>query len=63
MEPYQERVVYERANLAERIEKLKAFIAGDIFTSLSCEEQNRLVKQNIFMGLYLEVLDERIAAF
>ena len=63
MQPHQERVVIERAELYEKTVKLGTFLFGSVFNSLNLEEQTRLLKQYAFMKLYLEVLDQRIAAF
>jgi hypothetical protein len=63
MQPHQERVVTERAELADKTEKLGTFLFGNIFNSLVPEERTRLLKQYAFMKAYLEILTERIAAF
>jgi hypothetical protein len=67
MQPHQERVVTERADLAEKVKKLDQFIRGGnfggIFPSLAADEKARLRRQAKLMEQYLEVLDERIAAF
>lgn len=39
MQPHQQRVVDEKAELEERINKLTAFISGDTFKSLECRDQ------------------------
>ncbi len=64
MQPHQERVVVERAELSEKTEKLWQFISGNqIFFTLPSDEQSRLGRQHTHMKAYLAVLDERIAAF
>lgn len=63
MQPHQERVVIERDELAEKVQKLGVFLDGDIFKSLDPKEQGRLFTQQAYMTLYLEVLGQRIAAF
>lgn len=60
---HQKRVLGERAELFDKTEKLNRFLFGIVFNSLGAEEQTRLVKQHAYMKLYLEMLDERIAAF
>jgi hypothetical protein len=63
LQPHQERVVAEHAELTERIGKLLAFFQTDLFTTLSEAEQSRLRNQARFMDGYAAVLKERIAAF
>lgn len=63
MEGFQQRVVDEKAALDDKIEKLSKFSEGDIFDGLPEAEQVRLEHQIEFMGLYSDVLGERIAAF
>jgi len=64
MQPHQERVIAERSELAEKTEKLWQFISSNkIFFTLPNDEQLRLGRQHTHMKAYLEVLDERIAAF
>lgn len=61
VQPYQERVVIEKRELDEKIQKLKAFIAERSF----CEplEFARLARQLTYMELYSAVLGDRVAAF
>lgn len=63
MQPHQQRVVSEKAELDERIDKLTAFIDTPIFAGLDVAEQERLVRQLHHMGMYTAVLAERIRAF
>jgi hypothetical protein len=63
MQPHQERVVQEKTELDEKIDKLDAFRAGTIFPTVAVEEQDRLNKQLSFMRQYSGVLADRIAAF
>lgn len=63
VQPHQARVLVERAELADRIEELRGFVRGPVFALLAVEERSRLLRQCGLMTLYLEVLDERIAAF
>lgn len=63
MQPHQERVVTEKDELDTKIEKLSSFIGGDVFSSLSDEEQSRLQDQLTYMIGYSNVLGQRIAAF
>ena len=61
--PHQQRVHVEALELRERVEKLKAFIGTDMFTSLVPDEQLRLTRQYNLQCQLLQVLDERIANF
>lgn len=65
MEPHQQRVVDEKIELDEKLNKLTAFVGlnNSIFNSLPSQEQLRLSRQRHIMEQYLEVLGERIAAF
>lgn len=61
--PHQQRVHAEAVELRERVQKLKAFIGSDPFTSLVPDEQLRLTRQYDLQCQLLQVLDERIANF
>ena len=61
--PHQQRVVEERDQLAERIEKLAAFTEGPLFQTLCEAEQRRLLSQAVAMDEYVAILNERIEAF
>ena len=62
--PHQQRVLDERADLKAKHAKLSVFIHDNpVFLTLPEAEQQRLQRQEIAMGQYLEILDERIAAF
>jgi hypothetical protein len=63
MQPHQQRVVDEKAELSEKLDKLETFQDGAIFASLPSSEQTRLTRQLFIMKLYEQVLEERIAAF
>ena len=63
MQVHQERVVQEKAELDEKLERLLAFLKGSIVKSLNGDEQYRLSKQAALMKEYSDVLAERIAAF
>ena len=63
MEPHQERVVVEKKELDEKLEKLMAFIGGPVFLTLDRYEQDRLHRQSDLMDKYSGVLAERIEAF
>lgn len=64
LQPHQQRVVDEKAELDTKAEKLSAFIGSSpVFETLDAEEQERLRRQNDLMWQYSEILGERIAAF
>lgn len=60
---FQDRVRAERADLAEKLDKLTDFRASLGWAEISGDEQGRLIDQGDAMQAYLEILDERIAAF
>ncbi len=67
--PHQERVITERAELSDKLDKLVLFIdgpnnqPGKVFASLPAAERVRLARQRTYMADYLHVLDERVDAF
>lgn len=61
--PHQQRVLDEKQELDERLEKLLAFHSTPIFHGLPESEQIRLERQAVAMRTYSEILGERIAAF
>jgi len=64
MEAYQERVVQERADLAEKIVKLVTFIdTNPTFKTLADEDRLLMERQRRTMLEYRDILDDRIARF
>ena len=63
MQPHQQRVVDEKAELSEKLSKLESFIGGAIYAGLPAAEQTRISRQYLIMQLYEQVLSERIGAF
>jgi hypothetical protein len=63
MDPHQERVLEEAAELGKRMERLLAFTLGPVFQHLHPAEQDRMSRQLGHMGAYHNVLLERIAAW
>jgi hypothetical protein len=63
MQPHQQRVVDEKAELDEKRAKLIAFFGTPIFAALPADEKERLEAQVHFMGGYSNVLSDRIAHF
>ena len=61
--PHQHRVVVEKEDLDDRLDKLNAFFSTSIFGAQPMTEQARLRRQAVAMRIYSEVLDERIQAF
>lgn len=62
-EPHEQRVLEERAELNQKLDRLNDFISMERFFSLDRDEQSRLRRQACAMKEYLAILDERIAAF
>lgn len=63
MLPHQERVVQEKKELDERLDKLKAFFSSELYQKLDYDETVRLREQADVMKEYSDILLERIAHF
>lgn len=64
MQPHQQRVVDEKAELENKVTKLNAFITSSlVFTDLDATQQGLLMAQVGAMNSYLEILNLRIASF
>jgi len=64
MQPHQERVVTEKKELDQKIDKLKAFIAENpTFKALPSDEQHLLNRQFDVMVEYSTILRRRIDNF
>lgn len=64
MQPHQQRVVDEKKELDDKLNKLKAFIeANPIFKALPEDERGRLGRQFDVMAEYSSILSQRIVAF
>ena len=61
--PHQQRVLDEKREPDDRLQKLVAFFSTPIFHGLPESEQIRLERQAVAMRTYSEILGERIAAF
>lgn len=62
-QPHQQRVIDEKRELDERLEKLCLFSNGNTFLTLPIMEQERMNTQRHLMCMLSAVLGERIAAF
>jgi hypothetical protein len=63
MQPHQERVVAEKAELDNKRGKLAAFVGTEPWRNLDEDEKGRLERQLEVMNEYSEILGDRIAAF
>ena len=63
MQPYQQRVVDELAELETKLGNLQVFITSERFGDIPDAEQGRLVLQHHIMQSYALVLEQRIGAF
>ncbi len=63
LQPWQERVVEEKEQLAERLEKLNAFLVTEKCLALPFEERTLLARQALVMAQYLDILLDRIEVF
>lgn len=65
MKPYQKRVIEERSELVAKLNALLAMTSSPAFpTKVPDEiERRRMLTQANYMAAYVDVLDERIAAF
>ena len=52
MQPHQERVVAEKEELSDKLDKLETFEGGAVYSSLPPAEQSRLSRQLLIMKLY-----------
>ena len=58
---FKERLVEEREQLSERLQKLSTFIGGEVYQGLHPSDQGLLDRQRQIMTDYLSVLGERIS--
>lgn len=60
LQPHQQRVLDEKKELDERIEKLSAFVNSENISKASVNEQGLLQEQLVVMRELQEILQERI---
>lgn len=60
---FQERVVTEKSDLDEKINKLSKFVTTSVYDGLEVGERVRLSKQLEVMHAYSNLLNERINSF
>ena len=64
LNPHQQRVVDEKAEIDKKANALSQFIGlSPIFETIDADEQERMKLQNDVMWQYSEILGARIAAF
>lgn len=63
MQPHQQRVVDEKNELGDKLEKLLTFLQTDFYKTLREEERELLYFQSQVMEDYYEVLQQRIELF
>ncbi len=63
MVEYQERVVKERDSLVAKKAALVSFIASEAFATVEESEKRRMLRQEVVMGEYIQILDDRINNF
>ena len=63
MQPHEQRVMDEKAELDARLERLRAFMAGQTFRSIDNLQRDLMARQAAYMSAYSQTLGERIATF
>jgi hypothetical protein len=64
LQPHEERVVLvERGELAENLDRLTAFIEGEVWHKMPEADRDLLIEQRNHMTAYLGVLQRRAARF
>lgn len=63
LQPFQQRVVDEQKDLAEKIVKLQTFTNTSVFTLLPSPDKDLLQRQLACMKEYYNILSFRIARF
>lgn len=63
MQEYQQRVVEEKRELDEKLEKLDSYLAEDTFLELDEPNRDLLLDQREYMDQYSRILAHRIMLF
>lgn len=63
LQPHEERVLVERGELADRLDRLTTFIGGEAWHKLPETDRDLLIEQCNHMTAYLGVLQRRVARF
>ena len=63
MKEYQQRVITEKKDLDSKIERLAAFMDGEMFNSLPNDDRSDLTAQRGAMQEYSDILASRISRF
>ena len=63
MEKWQQMVIKEESQLADKLKKLADFIDGGPMEELDIIEREALINQSHYMTGYLRILNERITRF
>ena len=63
LELWQTRVVDEKAELDKRLGALRDYINRESFLALQLVDQDALIRQEMHMSTYSDILGERIARF
>lgn len=63
LQPHQERVIHEHADLAAKVAALEGFLRSPAFKDVEEAERLRLMDQFTLMHAYAEVLVQRIVNF
>lgn len=61
MSDFKSRLLTEKTELDEKIEKLSSFVQGEAIKSIDPRQQELLTKQLPTMQQYSEILNERIS--
>jgi len=60
MSDYIERMKKEHDELCDKHDKLTTFITSLTFEALEHESRELMIKQHVFMGAYIDILNQRI---